>query len=562
MLTFCLVGLCAQKAITIEDIYSKGTFKTKSVPGFNFMKDGKHYSSLKDGTIKKYDLTTGSLIDNLFEGAKFIDQSKFSGEIDSYTFSEDESKIMLKSDGEALYRWSSKVNAHVYDIKTGTIKEVYPFGKILNPELSPDGEKVGFVYNNNLYYKNLKNDQITQITTDGAKNKIINGMSDWVYEEEFGFTKAFYWSPDSKKIAFIRFDETLVPQFTMQLYKDEIYPINETFKYPKVGEKNAEVSTLIYEISQGRSSKVEIGDLKGMYIPRVKWTEDPNKLCVFKLNRHQNELQLHIIDTKRSTSTVLFQEKNKYFIDITDNLTFLKDGKYFVWTSEKEGFNQVYLYDMEGKQRAKLTGNYDVTDFYGVDEKNKKVFFQAAEKSPMEKHVFSVDFDGKNLTNITPYPGINNAQFSSTFDYFSNNNSTANLAPTYIVYDRFGKKVRTIEDNVNYDKVQKEYGVSTIEFFTFTTTENVKLNGWMLKPLNFDPTRKYPVFMTQYSGPGSQSVTDGWKGSGYWWNQMIAQSGYIIVCVDGRGTGGRGEEFEKMYGEMTHEIEFDHKAFE
>ncbi|HMU05283.1 MAG TPA: DPP IV N-terminal domain-containing protein, partial [Saprospiraceae bacterium] len=435
------------------------------------------------------------------------------------------------------------------------IAQVYPHGKIVNPLFSPDGEKIAFVFNNNLYYKNLKNNNITQITTDGSVNKIINGMSDWVYEEEFGFTRAFYWSPDSKKIAFIRFDESQVPQFTMQLYNDGMYPTDQTFKYPKVGEKNAEVSALIYDIMQGKSAKADLGDMADMYIPRVKWTTDANQLCVFKMNRHQNHLQLYLVDVKNAKSNVFYEEKNKYYIDITDDLTFLKDGKSFVWSSEKEGYNQLYLMGMDGKQKAKLTvGDYDVTQFYGVDEKNKKVYFQAAEKSPMEKHVFSIDLDGKNLTNLTPsLIGTNNAQFSSTFDYFSNNHSTINTAPTYVVYDRSGKKIRTIEDNVNYGKIQESYGVSPVEFFSFTTSENVKLNGWMIKPRDFNPTRKYPVFMTQYSGPGSQSVTDSWKGTGYWWNQMIAQAGYIVVCVDGRGTGGRGEEFEKMtYLQLGH----------
>lgn len=552
---FCTVAISAQKPITVDDIYAKFEFRTKSVPGFNFMKDGRHYSARRDGDIKKFDITTGSLVETIFDAKEHKDKAGFSGDYSGYTFSEDESLMLIESEDESIYRHSSKVNCHIYDRKANVIAQVYPHGKIVNPLFSPDGEKIAFVFNNNLYYKNLKNNNITQITTDGSVNKIINGMSDWVYEEEFGFTRAFYWSPDSKKIAFIRFDESQVPQFTMQLYNDGMYPTDQTFKYPKVGEKNAEVSALIYDIMQGKSAKADLGDMNDMYIPRVKWITDANQLCVFKMNRHQNHLQLYLVDVKNAKSTVFYEEKNKYYIDITDDLTFLKDGKSFVWSSEKEGYNQLYLMGMDGKQKAKLTtGNYDVTQFYGVDEKNKKVYFQAAEKSPMEKHVFSIDLDGKNLTNMTPsLIGTNNAQFSSTFDYFSNSHSTINTAPTYVVYDRSGKKIRTIEDNVNYGKIQESYGVSPVEFFSFTTSENVKLNGWMIKPRDFNPTRKYPVFMTQYSGPGSQSVTDSWKGTGYWWNQMIAQAGYIVVCVDGRGTGGRGEEFEKMtYLQLGH----------
>lgn len=545
----------AQKPITIDDIYAKNAFRTKSVPGFNFMKDGRHYTSQREGSIRKFDITTGSLVETIFEAKEYKDKSGFSGTLGKYTFSADESKILIESESQPIYRHSSKVNCFVFDIKSKTLTRIYKHGKIVNPAFSPDGEHVGFVFNNNLYFQSVKSGNVTQITTDGVKNKIINGMCDWVYEEEFSFTRAFYWSPDSKKIAFIRFDETKVPEFTMQLFKDGMYPENEVFKYPKVGEKNADVSAWVYEMSKGKSSKVDLGEMSDVYIPRMKWTNDPSKLCVSKMNRHQNNLKLYIAHTKSGKSSVMYEENNKYYIDITDDLTFLNDGKHFIWSSEKEGYNQLYLMGMDGKQKLKLTpGAYDVTDFYGVDEKNKKVYYQAAEKSPVQKHIFTVDMDGKNVTNLTPsLEGSNTAQFSSTFDFFSNNHSTINTAPTFTVYDRNGKKVRTIEDNAGYGNIQQDYGVSPVEFFTFTTSENVKLNGWMIKPRDFNATRKYPVFMTQYSGPGSQQVTDTWKGNGYWWNQLIAQAGYIVVCVDGRGTGARGEEFKKMtYLQLGH----------
>ncbi len=545
----------AQKSITIDDIYAKNAFRTKSVPGFNFMKDGRHYTSQREGSIRKFDITTGSLVETIFEAKEYKDKSGFLGTLGKYTFSADESKILIESESQPIYRHSSKVNCFVFDIKSKTLSRIYKHGKIVNPAFSPDGEHVGFVFNNNLYFQSVKSGNVTQITTDGVKNKIINGMCDWVYEEEFSFTRAFYWSPDSKKIAFIRFDETKVPEFTMQLFKDGMYPENEVFKYPKVGEKNADVSAWVYEMSKGKSSKVDLGEMSDMYIPRMKWTNDASKLCVSKMNRHQNNLKLYIADNKSGKSSVMYEETNKYYIDITDDLTFLNDGKHFILSSEKEGYNQLYLMGMDGKQKLKLTpGAYDVTDFYGVDEKNKKVYYQAAEKSPVQKHVFSVDMDGKNVTNLTPsLEGSNTAQFSSTFDFFSNNHSTINTAPTFTVYDRNGKKVRTIEENAGYGNIQQDYGVSPVEFFTFTTSENVKLNGWMIKPRDFNATRKYPVFMTQYSGPGSQQVTDTWKGNGYWWNQLIAQAGYIVVCVDGRGTGARGEEFKKMtYLQLGH----------
>lgn len=553
----------AQKQITVEEIFEQYRYRINTVPGFNFMQDGKHYSTLKKNAIQKNDITTGEVTEIILEGTQFKDKANFSGRINGYDFSEDESKILIESESESIYRHSSQVKCHIYDIKSKTLTEVFAQGKVINPQLSPDGTKVAFVFNNNLYVQNLSNSNITQITKDGLKNSIINGMSDWVYEEEFSFTRAFYWSPDSKKIGFIRFDETKVPEFTMQLYNNEMYPENETFKYPKVGENNAEVTVWVFEFARGKSVKADMGDMTEMYVPRLKWTADPNQLCIYKLNRHQNHLQLYLLDTKNFRSSVLYEEKNQYYISVDDDLTFLKDKKHFIWMSEKEGFNQIYLMGMDGKQKAKITpGDYDVTAFYGVDEKNKRVYFQATDQGPLRKSVFSVNLEGKKLSNLTPAKeGSSSAQFSSTFDFYSVNYSTINTAPTYTVYDNQNKVVRVIEDNKDYADLQKTYGVSNVEFFTFTTSENVQLNGYMIKPKNFSILKKHPVFMTQYSGPGSQSVLDSWRGNGYWWQQMLAQSGYIVVCVDGRGTGGRGEQFKKMtylqlgYYEVLDQIE-------
>lgn len=545
----------SQKAITLDDIYTNYTFSTDYVPGFNFMKDGRHYSVQRRGVIQMYDITTGDMESTLFNAEDYKGQAGFNGLVNSYSFSEDESKILILSEREPLYRRSSIVKCFVFDTQSKTISVINHGVKVSNPQFSPDGSKIAYVHKNNLYYQNLTTKIITQMTNDGAVNRIINGMADWVYEEEFSFTRAFYWSPDSKKIAFLRFDESDVPEFTMQLYSDDMYPTNETFKYPKVGENNSKVTAWVYEISRGKPKKIDVGDLTEMYIPRVKWTQDDNKLCIFKLNRHQNDLKLYLVDTRNYKSSILYEETNPYYIDINDNLTFLKDKKHFIWSSEKEGFNQLYLIGMDGKQKAKLTpGEYDVTAFYGVDEKNKTIYFQAIGQTPMQKNVFSADLSGKKTTNMTPgKKGSSSAQFSSTFDYYSVNYSTINTAPAFTVYNRAGKEVRTIQDNAGYDKIQKEYGAQPIEFFSFTTSENVQLNGWMLKPANFSTRNKYPVFMTQYSGPGSQSVTDSWKGMSYWWYQMLAQSGYVVVCVDGRGTGGRGEEFKKMtYLQLGH----------
>ncbi|MDB4768491.1 S9 family peptidase [Saprospiraceae bacterium] len=533
--------------ISVEDIWEKYEFVPRSVPGFNFQNDGKHYTRLEENKIKQYDFTTGLFIKDIFDASSVSENSEFNGKMDDYTFSKDESKILIKTETESIYRRSTRANFYVWDKNNKTLTTVEKTGKQRYTSFSDDATKVAFVRKNNIYIKNLVNGEITQITPDGKFNSIINGSADWVYEEEFSIAKAFEWSPDGNKIAFLRFDESEVKEFTMTLYNRDLYPEYKTFKYPKVGEKNAIVSVHIFDIRTGKTTEVKTGSEPDMYFPRIKWTLDANKLCIFKMNRHQNELELLLADATSGKTSVMLKEMNKYYIDITDDMTFLEDGKCFIWTSEKDGFNHIYMYELDGKLKRQLTkGNFDVTRFYGVDEKRKTIYYQAAEESPLERQSYSISFKGKKKKKITPEIGTNRTQWSSNFDYFVNTHSTLNSPATYTVYENSGKEIRVIEDNAAMRTTQQNYSWNNFEFFNVPIEGGEKLNGWMLKPADFDPDKKYPVFMYVYGGPGSQTVTDSWGGFNNWWYQMLAQNGYIVVSVDNRGSGARGQEFKKM----------------
>jgi dipeptidyl-peptidase-4 len=525
------------KDITIPDIWQAYNFFPQRVPGFNFMNDGKHYSVLQNNQILQYDLTSGQQTDLLYTPDNLA--------ISSYRFSDNEEQIVLETEREQIYRRSSRANFYIWNRAKKTLTNVSKAGKQRYASLDATGNRVAFVRENNLFYKDLGNDKEIQITDDGAVNAIINGATDWVYEEEFGIAKAFQWSPQGNKIAFLRFDESSVKEFTYTTYTNGLYPIYNTFKYPKAGEENASVSVHIYDLATKKTVKVAVKGDKDQYIPRIKWVNE-EQLCITRLNRHQNNLTLLLANPKNGSTKVLLEEKNEYFIDVHDNLTFLDDGS-FIWTSDNDGYNHLYHYDKKGQVIRQLTkGKYDVIQFYGLDKKNKQLYFQAAVTSAKNRGIYSVPLKGGVLRALHQEEGVNQAQFSSTFDYFVNTYSNATTPPTYKVYKTKDLSlVRTIEDNKQLQSRLVEYEMGDHSFFDFVNADSVVLHGWMIKPPNFDPQKKYPVFMYTYGGPGRQTVMDSWGGQNYLWFQMLAQKGYIVVSVDNRGTDARGEVFRK-----------------
>lgn len=534
------------KQITLDDIWKKGTFRMKGVPGFNAMKDGKHYTQIdREGKrlrISIYNLATGKKLGTIFDSE--ID--KFSGSelsIESYALSGDERKMLLMTEGEHIYRHSELQRVYVYDIESGSIK-LLDYDKVLHATFSPDGTKVAFVKNNNLFYKDIEKDFVVPVTSDGAKNRIINGNCDWVYEEEFSFTRAFQWSENSQYLAFYRFDESLVPEFTIAKYTG-LYPEQYTYKYPKAGERNSVVQIKIYDLQRKNTVTANTGSETDQYLPRIKWAGDANKLCIYRLNRRQNKLDMLLSDAATGKSAYIYRDQNKAYVEIEDDVKFLKDGHSMILGSERNGYKHLYHWDWSSERLTDLTkGNYDVEALTGVDTKRGLVYYTAADRSPLQRQLYVTDYSGGNRKCLTPEAGTHAITPCEGNNYFLDRYSALNKVPVYYLRDASGKIIRTLEDNHELEATLREYDLGNLKLIKIGGV-SAQLNAWMMTPPDFDPNKKYPVLMFQYSGPGSQQVADKWPIGNYFWHQMMAQKGYIVVCADGTGTGFRGEAFRK-----------------
>lgn len=544
LLVSSLVAQNSEKSFTLENIIKKNEFRAKGVYGFRSMNDGQHYSSRAEGNILVYSYKTGELTDTLVKGDELIPPGGDEPiSIMNYEFSKDEKKILIPTDTEKIYRRSSKSNYYVWDTETKSLQQLSANGKQRLADFSPDGRKVAFVRENNIFIKDLLSGDEKQITTDGKDRFIINGTTDWVYEEEFSITKGFYWSPGGSKLAYYKFDESNVAEYELQMW-GELYPVMHRYKYPKAGEENSIISIHVYDLNSNETIGLDIGEETDQYIPRIKWTNQENILSIQRMNRLQNELEILLADAESGESKVVYFEKNKYYIDITDHLMFT-DEDHFLISSEADGYYHIYYYSIEGELVQQLTrGKWDVTDIEGYDEKRKKVYFQAAYSSPLNRDIMAVDLKG-NISLLSSGLGTNTADFSQNFDYYINTYSDANTPPVVTLHKHNGKLVRKLKENNELERKLAEYGYSKREFFAINTDEGVELNAWKILPPDFDPEKEYPVLMHVYGGPASQTVRNSWDGGNLWY-QMLAQQGIICVSVDNRGTGARGEEFRKM----------------
>lgn len=528
------VAFFAQE-ITLDKIYS-GYYRGKGISGISSLKNGEEYAVIESGGITKYSYKTtqknGSIVEGRFQ---------------SYTFNDDESKILLLKDSKSIYRHSFLGKFDVKDLKSGKVMSLNNGNFVQEPTFSPDGNKVAFVSDNNLFYQDLNSGKITQITSDGKKNSILNGLADWVYEEEFGHAKLYEWTKNSDAIVFVKSNESEVPEMMIPIYGKQLYPSEMRFKYPKAGEKNSVVSAQLYRLDTSKTIALNLSNFKNYYIPDVYKTAKADEIILITSERLQNASDVLKVNTKTGNITKLFTESDKRWID-TDNVTleFLDDNS-FIWGAERDGNRHLYWYNEDGKLKKQITkGKWEVTNYYGYNPKTKEVFIQTTQEGSINKVISKVNINSGKVTLLSEKTGTNSANFSHNYNYFIETSSSAAKPYTYVLKDGNGKTLKELQNNEEQLKKLQADNMVTKEFFTIPNEAGDQMNAWIMKPKDFDPNKKYPLFMFQYSGPGSQQVTNSWdQGNGLWFNHLV-QKGYIVACVDGRGTGYKGTEFKKV----------------
>lgn len=552
----CGVSLLGQEMIQQSNL-SDGTFRAKSVQRLNWMNEGQFYSALKDNKVVKYDVRTGEKIEVLADG------DALSIDIDDYSFSEDERVILLMTDRQSVFRRSYTAIFYIYSLGTKTLSKLSE-GRQAYATLSPDNLKVAFTRDNNLFYVDLINNKEIQVTDDGKRNSIINGSTDWVYEEELSLTKAFDWSPDSKNLAYYRMDESAVREYNMQVWNEgSLYPEDYRYKYPKAGEANSTVEIIIYQVESNAKTKADLGSETDIYIPRIYWTKNADLLAIQRLNRLQNRLDiLHVVASTGVSKLILSDESNTY-IDFTfcDDLTYLENGKQFLFSSEQSGYKHFYLYNLDGSLVRKVTsGEFEAVSLVGLDQRKKTpvLYYISTEESPLEQHLYSISLSGKGKKKLTNEVGSARIDMSDDCTYYMNYFSSATKPLTITLNQTADNQlIKVMEDNADLQQNIQTYGLADKEFFEIKNDNGDQLNGFFLKPSFLEEGKEYPLLIFQYSGPGSQNVSNRWGGGHYIWHQMLVQKGYIVAVVDTRGTGYRGEAFKKVtYRQMgKYEVE-------
>lgn len=547
LFVFCANALCAQnggKPVELKDITGGKFRQVTSVGEMRSLPDGEYYTAMNNerSMIIKYSYRSGNAVDTLFNvnTARECTFDKFDG----YEISSTGHHILVWCETEPIYRRSFKSVVYDYDVRRNYVKPISESkSKLMIPTYSPDGRMCAFVRDNNIWIRKFDFDTEVQVTKDGELNKILNGITDWVYEEEFAVTNLMAWSPDSEYLAFVRSDESDVKEYSMQMYGEGTYPSYYNFKYPKAGEKNSTVTLHSYCVQTRDTKHLDVPLDEDGYIPRITFTKNSDQLAVMTLNRQQNLFNMYYVNPKSGVSRLILREENKCYVDSEwlKSIQFLNNG--FLYVSEQDGYSHIYMYSPTGVMQRQVTkGNWDVTQLLGIDEATKTVYYESAEESPMQRAVYKIDAKGVK-TKLSTEKGTNNAQFSANFAYYVNRYSNANTPMKITVNETKTKKVlRTLQDNAALNERLAKYNFAKKEFFTVNTASGVELNAWMVKPLNFDENKRYPVLMFQYSGPNSQQVLDSYS---FDWERYLSTKDILVVCVDGRGTGARGEAFRK-----------------